>query len=783
MTSAFNRVVVLVDMDCFYVQVEQRRDPSLKGKPCAVVQYRTYRGGGIIAVGYEARAAGVTRGMMGDDAKEQCPEINLCRVPEANGKANLDRYREAGAEVINVLSQFGGTVERASIDEAYIDLTDVVDKIISQGRKCEYLSTDRLSNTHVAGWPSEYKEHEDKECARLEGLKKWLNQISSNSSTVEDVRLMIAGALTEELRAAVYHQTGFRCSAGVSHNKMLSKLACGIHKPNKQTILPKESVATLFSTMKIGKIRNLGGKLGKSLIGKFGINFIGEVGQIPIHNLVDAFGHKSAYWLHEVCQGIDHEPVKERHVAQSIGCGRNFNGPEMLNTKEKVNKWLDALLIELSERLEKDKAANNRIARSLTVHVGLETGQSLSRSGPLLKYEREDLHKQCLQLIRALDTTSSSNKRWLPALTNLSINAKKFDSIGSGSSILKHTSKMNQLSVVASAHASNDKPSTTETNIPAHNEHIGSQNHFNTNQTSISNEVYETTNEKQPMLFENNLCKSDLKSDHSNKTGSQKIDKYFKERSKDNGISNTNISFNKLSKNSPQTTPSKSNNDVIFLGQSQRVKPNLPKKSFFESIKKQVLKNGSVCKIDAMFLKEKENCSENSTVSCAGILPDGPIHHPLYGEIDKDVFKDLPPEIQSEIANSYKITSSVISSPMVTSSPHSSQQQDTSTKNDKNQRLISNFMPSSQNSPKTFNISPQTTQKKRKSSGPSPLTSKKQKTKSPKTRKSPASKPKVLNFSSKTKDDSVPLGFFRQRSQLNSAISKALTKEPPKFNK
>lgn len=77
---------------------------------------------------YEARRCGVNRSMRGDEAKEKCPDIQLVRVPEARGKANLTHYREAGAEVIDVLSRFTDTCEKASVDEAYLDITDTVER-------------------------------------------------------------------------------------------------------------------------------------------------------------------------------------------------------------------------------------------------------------------------------------------------------------------------------------------------------------------------------------------------------------------------------------------------------------------------------------------------------------------------------------------------------------------------------------------------------------------------------------------------------------------------------
>lgn len=66
--------------------------------------------------------------MRGDQAKEACPDIELVRVPNIREKADLSKYREAGKEVAEVLQSFTALLERASVDEAYLDITEQVQK-------------------------------------------------------------------------------------------------------------------------------------------------------------------------------------------------------------------------------------------------------------------------------------------------------------------------------------------------------------------------------------------------------------------------------------------------------------------------------------------------------------------------------------------------------------------------------------------------------------------------------------------------------------------------------
>ncbi|CAG2219563.1 POLH [Mytilus edulis] len=351
-----DRVIALVDMDCFYVQVEQRLQPEYKGKPCAVVQYKKMerrRVSKIIAVGYEARACGVNRNMWGDDAKKVCPDIHFFRVPEYRGKADLTKFRDAGKEVINVLS-------------------------------------------------------------RKEGLESWLDSVyeGDDFNNIQDKKLAVGAMISEEMRAAVYEETGFRCSAGIAHNKMLAKLSCGINKPNKQTVTPHGSVPGLFSTLPVRKIRNLGGKLGESLVEELNVEFIGDLVKFPLTELQSNFGDKTGHWIYELCRGIEQEAVSARQLPKSIGCSKNFQGKTCLDTKEKVQHWLKELSEEVVERLEKDREDNNRSAKSLTVSVRY-----------LAKPSSISVSRACALKLNTLPLYQSA---WSPPITCLGISAGKF---------------------------------------------------------------------------------------------------------------------------------------------------------------------------------------------------------------------------------------------------------------------------------------------------------------------------------------------------------------------
>jgi DNA polymerase-4 len=104
-----------VDMDAFFVSVEELYDPSLRGRP-VVVGGRADQRGVVAAASYEARKFGVHSAMPLREAARLCPRAVFL-------EGHPERYRESSAAVRRVLLQFTPAVEMASIDEAYLDMT------------------------------------------------------------------------------------------------------------------------------------------------------------------------------------------------------------------------------------------------------------------------------------------------------------------------------------------------------------------------------------------------------------------------------------------------------------------------------------------------------------------------------------------------------------------------------------------------------------------------------------------------------------------------------------
>ena len=131
------RIIALVDCDCFFVSCERKDNPLLQGKPVCVMT-----GGGnkgiIVSRAKEAKAMGIKMGAPYFQVKPNFPDA-IC-IP-----ARMHRYAEISREVMNIIKTFSPDVEVTSVDEAYIDLTGL-NKVYNS------TYTDIIKNIRQAVW-------------------------------------------------------------------------------------------------------------------------------------------------------------------------------------------------------------------------------------------------------------------------------------------------------------------------------------------------------------------------------------------------------------------------------------------------------------------------------------------------------------------------------------------------------------------------------------------------------------------------------------------------------
>lgn len=257
----------------------------------------------------------------------------------------------------------------------------------------------QLENTYVVGYCDYDTNDEEK---RAEGVDRWVTETFDELGDMQSRRLAIAGIIVEHLRAEIYSQCEYRCSAGISYNKILAKLACGLHKPNRQTILPLAAVPTLYSSLPVKKVRNLGGKFGNIVMESLGCNVMADLLRYSLQDLQRRFDEKTGSWLYNIARGIDNEPVTNRLVCKSIGASKNFPGKQAITKLEVLETWARELSLELSDRLEQDLEENQRRATSVTISYHYYQDRKIiaqSKVCSLPSYKAEKIASICVDVI------------------------------------------------------------------------------------------------------------------------------------------------------------------------------------------------------------------------------------------------------------------------------------------------------------------------------------------------------------------------------------------------
>jgi len=249
------RVIMLVDLDYFYAQCEELRNPKLKDKPVVVCVYsgRSQDSGAVSTSNYVARKHGVRSGMPIFLAKRKLENTDAVFLP-----VDHKFYEEVSARVMSILKGYADEFEQVGIDEAYIDATE-----------------------RAHGSFQEAKE------------------------------------LAQTMKVELRNDQKLTCSIGVGSNKLVAKIAADEKKPDGLTIVAPDQVTGFLAPLPVNRLIGVGTKTVEKMR-ILGISKIGDLAKFNIQKLIATFGKNLGTYFHEAALGLDNEPVRERGEAESI---------------------------------------------------------------------------------------------------------------------------------------------------------------------------------------------------------------------------------------------------------------------------------------------------------------------------------------------------------------------------------------------------------------------------------------------------------------------------------
>ena len=299
-------IIFHIDLNAFFASCEIARNPKLKNKP--VVIGGSVKRGVISTASYEARKYGIHSAMPVFQAQQRCKDLII--LP-----GDMRYYQEVSKYFFNIIHKYTSKYEVASIDECYIDVTDII--------------------------------------------LYYENIIELAKTIQEDVR----------------NQLHIGCSIGIANNRFLAKMGSDLKKPNGITVLTKENIPYFLWPLPVGQMHGIGKKTTKRLNDE-GILTIGDFAKKENYTAIKKLLGKNALIYYNRAHGLDVRKVDlAKHSLQSIGKSSTLR--ENTDNVDEIKESLRRLSEAVALRAQNKGMVSNQI--SLTIKYDLQSVVNRSR--------------------------------------------------------------------------------------------------------------------------------------------------------------------------------------------------------------------------------------------------------------------------------------------------------------------------------------------------------------------------------------------------------------------
>jgi DNA polymerase-4 len=302
------RIIFHLDMDAFFASVEEKMNPHLKGKPLMVGGGLDQRGV-VSSANYAARQYGVRAGMPVGEARRLCPHGTFV-------EGDPRKYTHLSLEILQILKDFTPAVEPFSIDEAFLDLTQVPPDGARRRRGAAGDAAAAL-NRYVP--------------------------------------------MARAMQRAILKKTDLTASIGIAPNKYIAKMGSGLEKPAGLTVLTQERYRQVFWPRDVQELWGIGGKTREAL-GKLEIRTVGQLAHFPRELLTYHFGLNGER-MQEAARGEDETPVTPYYEGIEVkSMGHEVTLPEDVSDREALAAQLLRLSDQVARRLRQDGYVGRIIA-------------------------------------------------------------------------------------------------------------------------------------------------------------------------------------------------------------------------------------------------------------------------------------------------------------------------------------------------------------------------------------------------------------------------------------